>query len=172
MVVAAEKYLSSQPSAATYFSEEHAGDFSHAGSRVRPRTQRRSLNKQRLVLLSLLGTLGLFLVGLGIALVYTYPVHLGYQIVAAEKEIEKMEKENQMLRLEVAKYRSLERVEAVAVGKLKMQRPEDGKVMFASAPLTTNTSSSQTVAAQNKPSNNVMQAAASMLLNSKKAKND
>ena len=140
---------------------------------TRVRTRRRSLNKHRLGLLGVAGVLGLLIAGVLMAAVYIYPVNLGYQIVAAEKEVARMEKENQMLRLEVAKYRSLDRVETIAVGKLKMQRPQEGKVMFASVPLAGGSSTSSTVAAaQGKPSSSVVQTAASLFMGQKNAVTD
>lgn len=68
---------------------------------------------------------GFCALGIGLASVIMYPVQLGYQVAQLEKETIALEKENLRMAKEIAAYKSLERVEKIAVSDLRMLSPSN-----------------------------------------------
>lgn len=126
MVVAQEKYLYPEPAGRT---EETVS----RRPKARVRRQHRLSSRAKVALGGF--TLGaLFLLGVAIAISYIYPTQLGYRQISLEKELAAMEKENKQIELAIAKSRSLDRVEYIAINKLSMERPEEAGVMVAIQP--------------------------------------
>ncbi|NPV91493.1 MAG: hypothetical protein HPY50_12050 [Firmicutes bacterium] len=97
----------------------------------------------------LLVIVALFMVGVFVALTYIYPTQLGYRQVQLEKELAQLEKENKQLELTIAKGKSLERIESIAVSRLNMKRPEDAGILVAAQNPGTSSSPSNTSAEAN-----------------------
>lgn len=126
MVVAQEKY---------FFRESPGLEAPEAVEKTRPRNRRQRRVSRRVRLqLGVIAIATLFLLGIAVAVAYVYPIQLGYRLVSLEKELAQLEKENQQLELAVARSRSLDRIEAIAVTRLNMTRPESGGVMMAAKP--------------------------------------
>lgn len=70
-----------------------------------------------------------FLTGVMITVYCSQVITLGYQITRLEKELALLRVENHDLAEEVHKMTSLERVEAIAVGKLGMVKPDNNNVL-------------------------------------------
>jgi len=75
-----------------------------------------------------------FLTGLLITYYYARLFSLSYQISRLEKELAGLKVENHSLEEEVSRLASLDRVEALAVNKLGMVRPEGGRVLVVTLP--------------------------------------
>ena len=126
MVVAQEKYL---------FPEPPGLEAPETEERIRSRNRRqRRVNRRARLQLGVMAVGALFLLGIAVVVAYVYPTQLGYRQVSLEKELAQLEKENQQLELAIARSRSLERIEAIAVTRLNMTRPENGGVMVAAKP--------------------------------------
>lgn len=93
--------------------------------RSRPRA-RRSLKRLSLTAITL------FYVGLAIltSILYARILLTGYQIVRAQKEVAALEVQTRSLMEEVSRLSSLERVEALAVSRLGMTKPDDRKLIL------------------------------------------
>ncbi len=70
-----------------------------------------------------------FLTGVMITVYCSQVITLGYQITRLEKELALLRVENHNLSEEVQKMTSLERVEAIAVGKLGMVKPDNNNIL-------------------------------------------
>jgi cell division protein FtsL len=70
-----------------------------------------------------------FLTGVMITVYCSQVITLGYQITRLEKELALLRVENHNLAEEVQKMTSLERVEAIAVGKLGMVKPDNKNIL-------------------------------------------
>ncbi len=75
-----------------------------------------------------------FLTGLLVTYYYARLFSLSYQISRLEKELAGLKVENHSLEEEVSRLASLSRVEALAVNKLGMVRPEGGRVLVVTLP--------------------------------------
>ncbi|WP_192868107.1 cell division protein FtsL [Calderihabitans maritimus] len=73
--------------------------------------------------------IGLILVGFIIGLLLTYEyarlAATGYKITRVKQEIAALQSANEKLQLEIAKLKSLERIEIIATTKLGMEKPRD-----------------------------------------------
>ncbi len=70
-----------------------------------------------------------FIFGMVLTFYHLYSVRLGYQVVALQNEIATMKKENAYLELEVARLKSLDRIEQVATTRLGMVKPQDVEML-------------------------------------------
>ncbi|NPV26570.1 MAG: septum formation initiator family protein [Firmicutes bacterium] len=102
-------------------------------SRNNPTPQRRAkLTHRRKVGLKVLlvgAVLSGFVFGLVLTFYYLYSVRLGYQVVALQNEIASIKKENAYLELEVARLKSLDRIEQVATTRLGMVKPQEVEML-------------------------------------------
>lgn len=62
-------------------------------------------------------------------------VQAGYDLVKVKSQVAKMEKENELLRLDIAKLKSPQRIEAIAIKEFGMVIPKNA--YFAAAPALT-----------------------------------
>jgi cell division protein FtsB len=70
-----------------------------------------------------------FLTGVLITVYCSQVITLGYQITSLEKELALLRIENHYLDEEVHRMTSLEQIEAIAVGKLGMVRPDNNNIL-------------------------------------------
>lgn len=153
MIVAQEKY---------FYPEQLAPEPAAVSRRSSDKSRRRRpVGIQAKTALGILAIGALFIAGIAIAITYIYPTQLGYRQVSLEQELAELEKENKQIELTIAKSRSLERVETIAVSRLNMTRPESVGLMVADQSQTSQNSSSDTATA----SSPVVQAAVNMVAN-------
>jgi cell division protein FtsL len=94
--------------------------------------------RTRWVSLTSLGTVGLAVVALAMALgivwQHVYAVRLGYEIERLREQQSALVQEGKTLKLELGKLRSMRRVEEVARGRLGMVSPQPGQVVVIQEP--------------------------------------
>lgn len=86
-----------------------------------------SIRKQCLQLIALAAALAML-----ITIHSEFIVHAGYDLVEMKAQVAKMEKENDLLRLEVAKLKSPQRIQQIATSKLGMVLPQSAYFAAAS----------------------------------------
>ncbi|RMF95054.1 MAG: hypothetical protein D6734_06340 [Candidatus Schekmanbacteria bacterium] len=57
-----------------------------------------------------------------------YEMRLGYRIQEKEKEVKELLNENQILKMKLMNFSSLEKIEDEAMGKMKLKKPELNQV--------------------------------------------
>ena len=107
-----------------------------AGNQVRARCRLRVADRTRLVRVVASSAV---LVGLALLMVYQYAeiARVGYRLAAVQREAERLDKENELLRVTVAQLESPARIDAIARTRLGMVQPQ--QFALASVPVPTQT---------------------------------
>lgn len=115
-----------------------------------PRTQKVRRFKNRAKVLYAGIFLVAFLLGLGLTLRYVQVTATGYKIVQMKKDLKALEGENQGLQMKIDNLQSLDRIEAVAVNKLGMVKPDaEAGVQFVAIESNKGVSAQPVAAGQN-----------------------
>ncbi len=86
--------------------------------------------KFKTVLLIVIG----FLLGLTVILRYAYIVESKYKLESMKKELVKIERENQILKVQLTELKSLDRIESIAKSELGMIEPNLDDIIFIKTP--------------------------------------
>ena len=86
--------------------------------------------KLKTVLLIVVG----FVLGLTVILRYAYIVESKYQLESMKKELIKIERENQILKVQLTELKSLDRIESIATSELGMIEPDLDNIIFIKSP--------------------------------------
>jgi CRISPR/Cas system Type II protein with McrA/HNH and RuvC-like nuclease domain len=74
-----------------------------------------------------------FITGLALTLYYILPTRLGYQVVNLENEIQSLERQQKLFELEIARSRSLGRIENLATTNMAMLPMENKDVIYVTS---------------------------------------
>lgn len=97
--------------------------------------KKRTTRKDKAKLFTVLkGVLLILLSAFSLIFVYVWlniaVVRKGYLLSARKKEKKQLEQKNKELKLEVSELKSLERIEKIARGKLKLSEPKESEILW------------------------------------------
>jgi len=109
------------------YEQDYAFESDHSPKR---NVKKKKSVKFRTVLLIVIG----FMLGLTVILRYAYIVENKYQLESMKKELIKIERENQTLKVQLTKLKSLDRIENIATSELGMIEPDIDNIIFIKSP--------------------------------------